>query len=311
MPSDTRRRAGAEQRQAAGYEIRLPGPGTYSLDVETHRRQARPASAVHGRRGRDAPAGHHARAAAGRPELRAITGRTSCVRNPQTNARTAALWEDARAALTAVRDHAGPNDRHRFRRSVRAQARRQYVAGAVRDSPQSVGVDGSSVPKPAGGSVVGRRLRDGEPGRLDRLLRARRGRAAVGHVPHRPLLQDRAREVGEHFGQIGLAFQPIPERKKPDIKGVLWMDEKSAELQTLEFSYSWLPNDVRPVDFGGVVSFFRLPGGRWIVRSWRIRMPEFGHQRIRPGRSTARPAAGRLSVVRISEEGGAVPLRRC
>ena len=49
------------------------------------------------------------------------------------------------------------------------------------------------------------------------------------------------------------------------------------------------------------VSFFRLPGGRWIVRSWRIRMPEFGYNR---------PGFGRLVlvVVRIAEEGGVVPL---
>jgi hypothetical protein len=44
---------------------------------------------------------------------------------------------------------------------------------------------------------------------------------------------------------LGLAFQPVPERKKPDIKGVLWMDGKTAELRTLEFNYTWLPNDVR------------------------------------------------------------------
>ena len=84
------------------------------------------------------------------------------------------------------------------------------------------------------------------------------------------------------------------------------MDGKTAELRTLEFSYSWLPNDLRTVDYGGTVSFFRLPGGRWIVRSWRIRMPEFGHARFEPGRYP--PPSGRPSVVRISEEGGAVPL---
>src|SRR4030095_4958388 len=113
------------------------------------------------------------------------------------------------------------------------------------------------------------------------------------------------------LGQIGRALQPVPERKKPDIKGVLWMDEKSSELRTLEFTYSWLPNDIRTSDFGGTVSFFRLPGGRWIVRSWRIRMPEFGHIRSGQRYDGSRIALGRSSspiVVQISEEGGAVPI---
>jgi hypothetical protein len=84
------------------------------------------------------------------------------------------------------------------------------------------------------------------------------------------------------------------------------MDEKSAELRTLEFTYTWLPNDLRPADFGGTVSFFRMPAGRWIVRSWKIRMPEFGN-----GNSDGFVTAGRSRtpvLARISEEGGAVPL---
>jgi len=115
----------------------------------------------------------------------------------------------------------------------------------------------------------------------------------------------------EHTGYVGLAFQPIPERKKPDIKGVLWMDAKTAELRTVEFTYTWLPNDLRTVDFGGTVSFFRLPGGRWIVRSWRIRMPEFGNTRYASRGDGTLIALGKSAtpiLARISEEGGAVPL---
>ena len=119
------------------------------------------------------------------------------------------------------------------------------------------------------------------------------------------------RTAFDHGGEIGLAFQPIPEHKKPDVKGVLWMDEKTSELHSLEFTYTWLPYDLRTADFGGVVSFFRMPGGRWIVRSWRIRMPEFGHERFSEGHDGARISLGRSAtpvLARISEEGGAVPL---
>src|SRR4029453_15818248 len=84
-----------------------------------------------------------------------------------------------------------------------------------------------------------------------------------------------------------------------------------AELRPVEFTYTWLPNDLRTVDFGGTVSFFRLPGGRWIVRSWRIRMPEFGNTRYASRGDGTLIALGKSStpiLARISEEGGAVPL---
>jgi hypothetical protein len=92
---------------------------------------------------------------------------------------------------------------------------------------------------------------------------------------------------------------------------VLWLDAKTAELRTLEFQYTWLPNEIRTVDYGGTVSFFRMPGGRWIVRSWRIRMPEFGYHRVSERYDGSSVALGRSStpqLVRIAEEGGAVPL---
>src|SRR6185436_1191937 len=64
--------------------------------------------------------------------------------------------------------------------------------------------------------------------------------------------------------------------------------------------------EYRTGDFGGTVSFFHMPGGRWIVRSWRIRMPEFGTRRSDGVQVVSRYATPRLA--RISEEGGAVPL---
>src|SRR5688572_6955607 len=85
-----------------GFEIRLPYAGSYSLDVKrigVRRSQVGPFTVAAGETRRldltvdPVPAVLSA--------LR-VTGRTSCVRNPAANARTAALWEDARAALTAA-----------------------------------------------------------------------------------------------------------------------------------------------------------------------------------------------------------------
>jgi hypothetical protein len=295
-----------------GFEIRLPGAGAYSLDVKrigVRRMQLPPFTIA---------AGETRRVDISVEPLPAVlssvrvTGRTSCVRNPQTNARTAALWDDARAALTAAvitrNLTAGTSDTVvRFQRKLDPNTWRVLYETRRR---VSVAMERPFRSLPAEVLSVGGYVTVNQDGSTDYYA------PDADVLLSDTFLADHCFKIEpagttEHLGQIGLAFQPVPERKKPDIKGVLWMDEKTAELKMLEFSYTWLPNDLRPVDFGGVVSFFHLPGGRWIVRSWRIRMPEFSNQRYTERYDGTYAVAGRSNrpqLVRISEEGGAVPL---
>lgn len=77
---------------------------------------------------------------------------------------------------------------------------------------------------------------------------------------------------GGRRGMIGLAFEPVPEQRRPDVEGVLWIDRKTSELRDLEFGY----RNVRAWDrssMGGHVQFVRLPTGDWIVHHWRLRWP--------------------------------------
>ena len=74
-------------------------------------------------------------------------------------------------------------------------------------------------------------------------------------------------------GRLGLTFEPIPERRVPDIAGVLWVDAATGELDRLEYGYRNLIRSSEIGDPGGEVSFSRLPNGAWIVGDWRIRMP--------------------------------------
>jgi hypothetical protein len=76
--------------------------------------------------------------------------------------------------------------------------------------------------------------------------------------------------------RIGLAFEPVPGRYLPEIKGVLWLDQLTAELKELEFSYTRLPPEFPEGPAGGRIEFMRLPTGAWIVREWFIRMPLMG-----------------------------------
>jgi hypothetical protein len=76
-------------------------------------------------------------------------------------------------------------------------------------------------------------------------------------------------------GLIGLAFEPAKKRRVADVKGVLWIDPKSAELRFLEFRHTGLFGpDIAPHKYGGRVEFSHLPNGAWIVQRWWIRWPQ-------------------------------------
>jgi hypothetical protein len=72
---------------------------------------------------------------------------------------------------------------------------------------------------------------------------------------------------------IGLAFEPITARDVPDVHGVLWLDESSAELRQMDVKYQNLGSQQLERHAEGRVVFDRLPGGPWFVSEWWIRMP--------------------------------------
>lgn len=75
-------------------------------------------------------------------------------------------------------------------------------------------------------------------------------------------------------GRIGLVFRPLKDRKVPEIGGVLWVNAQTSELERLEFAYLNLLRSPQLGEPGGEVAFTRLPDGAWIVREWRLRMPQ-------------------------------------
>ncbi len=76
-----------------------------------------------------------------------------------------------------------------------------------------------------------------------------------------------------HWGAIGLVFEPVGDPDFPDIQGVLWIDEDTAGLELLEYSYTWAPWEEAAGVARGRVEFESMPNGAWIIDKWWIRMP--------------------------------------
>jgi hypothetical protein len=92
------------------------------------------------------------------------------------------------------------------------------------------------------------------------------------------------RRSADRPGMIGLAFQPMPQRRHTaGVTGALWLDEQSAELRQMEYRYTQLPqgsstrlpHSPDPGSYGGSMDFERLDSGAWIVRSWVVRVPHY------------------------------------
>jgi carboxypeptidase family protein len=73
-------------------------------------------------------------------------------------------------------------------------------------------------------------------------------------------------------GQIGVSFEPAPQRKLADITGVLWVDESSSELREIVFHFA-NAKALSRFDAGGFTRFRRMPSGTWIVDEWKLSVP--------------------------------------
>ncbi|MGQ0765551.1 MAG: carboxypeptidase regulatory-like domain-containing protein [Gemmatimonadota bacterium] len=197
-----------------------------------------------------------------------------CARRPSEGRRVAALWEEARTALTASR----LSLRDRLFRATIASYVRELAAGGERVLSENVSTR-SGVTERAFVSLAAEEL------------------SAAGWVRHEEdgstsfyapdavvltsneFLRDHCFSLregrGNNSGLTGLAFEPVGERLTTDISGVMWLDIASYELRRVEFSYTGLAPHIARASPGGEVSFAMLPSGAWFVSSWFIRMPVF------------------------------------
>jgi hypothetical protein len=104
---------------------------------------------------------------------------------------------------------------------------------------------------------------------------------------------------------IAIEFEPTTERRKlADIRGVVTMDRATAQLRSIEFRYVNPENRDTEAGARGTVEFARLANGTWAIAKWNIRMPilELARGNARAGADT------RVRVANVRSMGGELAL---
>ncbi len=230
-----------------------------------------------------------------------VRGETSCRTRPSEGEATAILWEEIRKALAAATwtaSQRGYRYRHlQYQRELGRRGRRVtaeqsqertgfYQAPFLSRDADTLAVEGYVVD------------RDGEMWFFAPDAKVLQAEAFLRTHCFRVV-----RDRDDYEGMIGLAFEPTPGRRVTDIKGTLWLDERSSELRTLEFRYTNFIHDIDDNRVGGTVEFLQMPNGAWVVYRWEIRMPRLGVERKV---DINLPSMERVVVRGYRDEGGEV-----
>lgn len=206
------------------------------------------------------------------PEVR-IVENGLCVTREAERQRVSALWDEARTALTANslsrRDRLFQGSITRYSRHLDPRSLR-----VLADSwSELTGTYDRAFVSPSGDSLS----RFGY-WRMD-------GADATYYAPDGDVLLSRAFQRDHCFhvvasrpdrpAMVGLGFTPLPTRSIPDVRGVLWMDNRTFALQLVEFAYTQLPGGVFADRVGGELRFSRLKSGAWVTSRWMLRMPQY------------------------------------
>jgi hypothetical protein len=220
-----------------------------------------------------------------------IRAEKRCVVRPEEGIQAAALWEEARKALYAA-ELVQQTDGYRARMQ---HYERGYDKRGQRVSFENVWEEEATIQQNPFAAIDAHDLAQNGYIRVDS---SGVNSATIYYAPDAHVL------VGDPFtethcfrvddrkradeGLIGLQFEPVENRDLPDVQGTLWLDRRSSELRSLDYSYTELPRGAARDRSGGRLEFRRLPSGAWIVQSWWIRMPVFITV-TRPGRDASVP----------------------
>ncbi|HEX5725721.1 MAG TPA: carboxypeptidase regulatory-like domain-containing protein [Longimicrobiaceae bacterium] len=304
--------AGAAQASAltdsAGrFAVRAPAAGTFRLRAERpgYATATSPALALEAGRTAQQRLTAEPQRMVELEGIQATAARRSCSVRPEAGLATAALWEEARKALSASahveRAELLRYDVTLFRRRLDAATLQVQHEESERRSRQVKAPFASIPAAELAREGFARQLPDGTYYYAPDAAVLLSDEFLDGHCF---VLHDQPPPAA---GLVGLAFRPARRGTLTDVAGVLWIDAATSELRFLEYRYTSLPVRVDERRVGGRVEFERLPTGELIVRRWWIRMPAVERNVVTYGmdRERARTEA-RDSVVWLREEGGEV-----
>ena len=286
------------------YAIRATGPGQYRLDAKrigAQRFVSEPFSLGAGETKRMDVA---LEAVVRLPEVRVIDFNL-CVRNESQRQRIASLWDEASTVLTAaqisLRDRLFEGHLTRYARGLH---------------PRTLRVLEESWGERKG--VMERPFVSLSADSLSRLgYRRTIGEYEYYYAPDADVLLSRSFRRDHCYdvvdggrarrGMIGIAFEPAPSRRLPDVAGTIWFDARSFELRLVEFKYTLLAPFEGSDRVGGEVHFGKLSNGAWVTSRWFLRFPQFARPVSPVDAFSSIPSVViRPTMHRLVEEGGMV-----
>lgn len=228
-----------------------------------------------------------------------VAGESACGATGSVGGMTLALWEQARAAITATAITGGS-------RAVVARRilhDRMLDAAAYRTLSQSASVVTAPLTQPWPAESPENLHRYGY---IVTVLDSTAYRAPGLDMLASPyFFGDHCFKLasGRDRALIGLEFTPAPDRRKlAEIRGTIWLDRATAALRRIEFRY--VNPEARDTEAGarGEINFAALPNGAWVVTQWSIRMPVLEVARAVnrvPGRPSGAESQVRVAAVRV------------
>lgn len=291
---------GSLTNQSGRFILPAPGPGVYTLRAERIGYETTTSDPFPLERAQRFGIRLETAQTAVRLEELLVEGEQQCVVRPSEGLQLAAVWGEARKALT-VQDWTEREGSYRFR-VTRYERELDVSARIVQAETRRVqsGISRSPIRSLPAEDLMSRGfVRSSEGGGYDYFGPD----ASV-------LLSDLFLDTHcfslaldkERPAEIGLSFEPVRRGGIPDISGTLWLDSETAELRFLEYAYTWAPWEEAWGAARGRIEFENLPTGAWIVRRWWIRMPMMGADfSILPISS-----GSRIRLIGIKEVGGEI-----
>jgi hypothetical protein len=286
------------------YAIRATSPGRYRLDAKRIGVQRFVSEAFELGPGESKSVDVMLDAVQRLPEVRVLDS-DLCVTNQANRARVASLWDEARTVLLAaqisLRDRLFEGHITRYSRGLQPRTLRVLEESwaerkGMMDRP-FVSLGGDSL------SQIGYRRTVGE----FEYYYAPDAEVLISRSFARDHCYNVVQGSRDRRGLIGIAFEPSPRRTLPDVRGTIWLDDRTFELRFVEFRYT----DLEPFEgsdrVGGEVYFGRLSNGAWVVSRWFLRFPQWARP-ISPVETYSRlpSVMVRQTMHRLIEEGGMV-----